>query len=63
MESETKTTIDAITASEQESSSAGRITRREALEILGKHAVYTAPAVLGILSVVKSGQAVADVSG
>lgn len=31
-----------------------RMTRREALTVVGKHAVYTAPAVLAILSATKS---------
>ncbi len=31
-----------------------RMTRREALAMVGKHAVYTAPAVLAVLSVTKS---------
>lgn len=30
------------------------MTRRKALEVVGKHAVYTAPAVLAILAATKS---------
>jgi len=38
-----------------------KMSRREALSIVGKHAVYTAPAVLAVLSVTKSGDARAQV--
>lgn len=31
-----------------------KMTRREALAAVGKHAIYTAPAVLAVLSVTKS---------
>lgn len=34
-----------------------RMSRREALAIVGKHAVYTAPAVLAVLAVTKSNSA------
>jgi len=34
-----------------------KMSRREALAIVGKHAVYTAPAVLAVLAVTKSNQA------
>ncbi|MEF8761141.1 MAG: hypothetical protein V5B36_15890 [Candidatus Accumulibacter sp. UW25] len=37
-----------------------KMTRREALAIVGKHAVYTAPAVLAVLSVTKSNPAHAN---
>lgn len=37
-----------------------KMSRREALAIVGKHAVYTAPAVLAVLSVTKSNPAHAD---
>ncbi len=39
-----------------------KISRREALAIVGKHAVYTAPAVLAVLSVTKSNSAHAETS-
>lgn len=32
-----------------------KMSRRDALSIVGKHAVYTAPAVLAVLSVTKAG--------
>ncbi|MEF8702580.1 MAG: hypothetical protein V5B32_04945 [Candidatus Accumulibacter sp. UW26] len=38
------------------------MSRREALAIVGKHAVYTAPAVLAVLAVTKSNSAHADTS-
>jgi len=38
-----------------------KMSRREALALVGKHAVYTAPAVLAVLSVTKSGEAHASV--
>ncbi len=34
-----------------------KMSRREALTIVGKHAVYTAPAVLAVLAVTKSNHA------
>jgi len=34
-----------------------KMSRREALALVGKHAVYTAPAVLAVLSVTKSNSA------
>ncbi len=34
-----------------------KMSRREALAIVGKHAIYTAPAVLAVLSVTKSNDA------
>ena len=37
-----------------------KMSRREALAIVGKHAVYTAPAVLAVLSLTKSNSAHAD---
>lgn len=37
-----------------------KMSRREALAIVGKHAVYTAPAVLAVLSLTKSGDADAN---
>ena len=37
-----------------EAASPRRMSRREALAIVGKHAVYTAPAVLAVLSITKS---------
>lgn len=37
-----------------------KMSRREALAIVGKHAVYTAPAVLAVLSLTKSNNAHAD---
>jgi hypothetical protein len=37
-----------------------KMSRREALAIVGKHAVYTAPAVLAVLSVTKSDGARAE---
>jgi hypothetical protein len=37
-----------------------KMTRREALSIVGKHAVYTAPAVLAVLAVTKTKSAHAD---
>jgi len=37
-----------------------KMSRREALALVGKHAVYTAPAVLAVLSVTKSNSARAD---
>ena len=47
-----------------EAASPRRMSRREALAIVGKHAVYTAPAVLAVLAVTKSNQAHAsDCSG
>jgi hypothetical protein len=36
-----------------------KMSRREALAIVGKHAVYTAPAVLAVLSLTKSTDALA----
>jgi len=50
------------TALEAETDARGeaRMTRREALSLVGKHAVYTAPAVLAILSATKSNSAHAD---
>jgi len=39
---------------------ATKMSRREALAIVGKHAVYSAPAVLAILSATKSTSAHAD---
>jgi len=49
---------------ESENAVAGptRMSRREALTVVAKHAVYTAPAVLAILSVTKSNKAYADTS-
>ncbi len=41
-------------ASSSEASEPRKMSRREALAIVGKHAVYTAPAVLAVLSVTKS---------
>ena len=38
-----------------------KMSRREALAIVGKHAIYTAPAVLAVLSVTKSDDARADI--
>ena len=38
-----------------------KMSRREALAIVGKHAIYTAPAVLAVLSVTKSNDARATV--
>ncbi|RDE50387.1 MAG: hypothetical protein DVS81_11855 [Candidatus Accumulibacter meliphilus] len=38
-----------------------KMSRRDALSIVGKHAVYTAPAVLAVLSVTKAGDARAQV--
>jgi len=40
-----------------------KMSRREALALVGKHAVYTAPAVLAVLSVTKSKEAHAAFSG
>lgn len=40
-----------------------KMSRREALALVGKHAVYTAPAVLAVLSVTKSGDAHAGPGG
>ena len=37
-----------------EAASPRRMSRREALATVGKHAVYTAPAVLAVLSITKS---------
>jgi len=37
-----------------------QMSRRDALSIIGKHAVYTAPAVLAVLAVTKSKSAHAD---
>lgn len=37
-----------------------KMSRREALAIVGKHAVYTAPAVLAVLSITKSNPAHAN---
>jgi len=37
-----------------------RMSRREALAIVGKHAVYTVPAVLAVLSVTKAKDAHAE---
>ncbi len=37
-----------------------KMSRREALAIVGKHAVYTAPAVLAVLSLTKSADALAS---
>jgi hypothetical protein len=39
-----------------------KMSRREALAIVGKHAVYTAPAVLAVLAATKSNKAYADAS-
>jgi len=39
-----------------------RMSRREALAIVGKHAVYTVPAVLAVLSVTKAKDAHAETS-
>ena len=39
-----------------------KMSRREALAIVGKHAVYTAPAVLAVLAVTKPNSAHACVS-
>ncbi len=38
-----------------------KMSRREALALVGKHAVYTAPAVLAVLAATKSGDASATV--
>jgi len=38
-----------------------KMSRREALALVGKHAIYTAPAVLAVLSVTKSDDARADI--
>ena len=45
---------------ENQSGEPRKMSRREALAIVGKHAVYTAPAVLAVLSVTKSIDAHAD---
>lgn len=37
-----------------------KMSRREALALVGKHAVYTAPAVLAVLAVTKSNSAQAS---
>jgi len=49
-------------ASETEGRANGhpKMSRREALALVGKHAVYTAPAVLAVLSATKSTSAYAD---
>ncbi len=39
-----------------------KMSRREALAIVGKHAVYTAPAVLAVLAATKSNKVYADIS-
>ena len=39
-----------------------KMSRRDALSIISKHAVYTAPAVLAVLAVTKSKSAHADTS-
>jgi hypothetical protein len=44
-----KSTLPAVSA-EDETSGAGGKSRRDALAVLAKHAAYTAPAVLTILS-------------
>jgi hypothetical protein len=49
-------------ATENEGTEQKSMSRRQALAIVGKHAVYTAPAVLAVLAVTKSKGAHADTS-
>ena len=44
------TTAESLPAEEHETSEPEKMSRRKALAILGKHAVYTTPAVLTIMS-------------
>lgn len=48
---------------ENQSDEPKKMSRREALAIVGKHAVYTAPAVLAVLAVTKPNTAHATLSG
>jgi hypothetical protein len=50
-------TSQACTEAENRTVELRKMSRREALAIVGKHAVYTAPAVLAVLSLTKSGSA------
>jgi hypothetical protein len=58
-----KTVQEQVTPSVSDTTGVGeprKMSRREALAIVGKHAVYTAPAVLAVLSVTKSNPAHAN---
>jgi hypothetical protein len=49
-ESENGEMVDPALAAETETSTSGDKSRRDALAVLAKHAAYTAPAVVAILS-------------
>lgn len=56
-------TSQVCTETENQTAEPRKMSRREALAIVGKHAVYTAPAVLAVLSLTKSDSAHATLSG
>lgn len=57
MNKEHEMTSPSSSAADNQAAEPRKMSRREALAIVGKHAVYTAPAVLAVLAVTKSNQA------
>jgi len=54
MKTEHQHTDETTPESSTQTESQHKMTRRQALALVGKHAVYTAPAILAVLSVTKS---------
>lgn len=54
MKTEHETPNQSSSESEKVAVTTSKMSRREALAIVGKHAVYTAPAVLAVLSLTKT---------
>ncbi len=62
MKTEQQNLAEAPAAADEGTEVDRKMSRRDALSIIGKHAAYTAPAVLAILAVTKSDGAHADYS-
>ena len=58
-EAEREDPVESTLPAEDETRAAGGMSRRDALAIIGKYSIYTAPAVTAILTLTKSNKAVA----
>jgi len=63
MKTEQEHTDEAVHGNNYHADGPTKMTRREALEKVGKHAVYTVPAVLAVLAATKSKSAHATLCG
>ena len=62
-EAEREDPVESTLPAEDETSAAGGVSRRDALAIIGKYSIYTAPAVMAILTLANSKTALAASPG